>query len=470
MIKKHLEKLFHDNMVYEATTGQRELIDLMSEFIVKDDERRTLLVKGYAGTGKTTIIATLVKVLTELGINAILMAPTGRAAKVLSQYAETEASTIHKAIYRQKSAKDAMSQFVLGKNFNTNTIFIVDEASMISDQSAENVFFGSGNLLRDLITYVFSGKNCKLILSGDAAQLPPVGMSLSNALSAGMLSGYNLRVDEYELKEVVRQTLDSGILSNATTIRQIISERKSEFPKIKMGKKIKDITCIKGTEVMDFLQEFYSKYGLEQSMVICRSNKIANKYNEMIRNRILSREEEVSSGDYLMVVKNNYHWLEAEGIDFIANGDIVRVKRVKKFEELYGHRFATLDLALPDYNDMEFTAKANLDTLRLETASFANEENLKLYHNIAEDYITEKTKSKIAEKVREDPYFNALQIKYAYAVTCHKAQGGQWPVVFIDQSYFKDDMLSIDYLRWLYTAFTRATAHLVLVNFNEKFF
>ena len=470
MIKKHLEKLFQDNLEYEATPGQQELIDMMSDFILKNDERCALLIKGYAGTGKTTIIATLVKVLTELNLNAILMAPTGRAAKVLSHYSETEASTIHKAIYRQKSAKDAMSQFVLGKNFSSNTFFIVDEASMISDQSAENVFFGTGNLLKDLISYVFSGKNCKLILSGDTAQLPPVGMSLSNAMSAGILSGYNLKVDEYELKEVVRQTLGSGILTNATSIRNVISEHKLEFPKIRIGKKIKDITCIKGSEVMDFLQEFYSKYGLEQSMVICRSNRIANKYNEMIRNRILGREEEVSSGDFLMVVKNNYHWLEAEGIDFIANGDIIKVKRVKKFEELYGHRYATLDLALPDYNDLEFTAKVNLDTLRLETASFANEENLKLYQSIAEDYVTEKSRAKIAEKVREDPYFNALQIKYAYAVTCHKAQGGQWPVVFIDQSYFNEDMLNIDYLRWLYTAFTRATEHLVLVNFNEKFF
>lgn len=470
MIKKHLEKLFQDNLEHEPTQGQQELIALMSEFILKKEDRSSLLIKGYAGTGKTTILAALVKVLTELNINTILMAPTGRAAKVLSMYAESEASTIHKAIYRQKSAKDAMSKFVLGKNFFSNTIFIVDEASMIPDMAAENTFFGSGNLLRDLISYVFNDKNCKLILSGDTAQLPPVGMSLSNAMSAGILSGYNLRVDEYELKEVVRQTLNSGILSNATTIRNVISERKSDFPKIKTGKKIKDITCIKGSEVMDFLQEFYSKYGLEQSMVICRSNRIANKYNEMIRNRILGREEEVSSGDYLMVVKNNYHWLEAEGIDFIANGDIVKVKRVKKFEELYGHRFATLDLALPDYHDLEFTAKVNLDTLRLESASLGNEENLKLYQAIAEDYITEKSRVKIAEKVREDSYFNALQIKYAYAVTCHKAQGGQWPVVFVDQSFFKDDMLNVEYLRWLYTAFTRATEHLVLVNFNEKFF
>lgn len=470
MIKKHLEKLFQDNLDYEATQGQKDLIELTSEFILKNEERCALLIKGYAGTGKTTILATLVKVLTELNIPTVLMAPTGRAAKVLSQYAETEASTIHKAIYRQKSAKDAMSQFVLGKNFHNNTVFIVDEASMIPDQSTENVFFGSGNLLKDLISFVYNDKNCKLILSGDTAQLPPVGMSLSNAMSAGILSGYNLRVDEYELKEVVRQTLNSGILSNATTIRNVISDRKQEFPKIKTGRKIKDITCIKGGEVMDSLQEYYSRYGLEQTMVICRSNRIANKYNEMIRNRILAREEEVSSGDYLMVVKNNYHWLQSEGIDFIANGDIVRVKRVKKFEELYGHHFATLDLALPDYSDLEFTAKVNLDTLRLETASFANEEHLKLYHAVAEDYATEKTKSKIAEKVREDPYFNALQVKYAYAVTCHKAQGGQWPVVFVDQSYFKEDMLNTDYLRWLYTAFTRATEHLVLVNFHDNFF
>ncbi len=470
MIKKHLEKLFQDNLEYEATQGQKELIEMMCGFILKEEERCALLVKGYAGTGKTTIIATLVKVLTELNINAVLMAPTGRAAKVLSQYAETEASTIHKAIYRQKSAKDAMSQFVLGKNFNSNTVFIVDEASMISDQSAENVSFGSGNLLRDLLSFVYNDKKCKLILSGDVAQLPPVGMSLSNAMSSGILSGYNLKIDEYELREVVRQSYDSGILSNATAIRNVIAGHQITFPQIKLSRKIKDITCIKGPEVVDYLQEFYSKYGLEQTMIICRSNRVANKYNEMIRNRILSREEELSAGDYLMVVKNNYHWLQAEGIEFIANGDIVKVKRVRKFEELFGHRFATIDLILPDYGDVEFSAKVNMDTLKLETASFANEENLKLYHAIAEDYVTEKSRAKIAEKVREDPYFNALQVKYAYAVTCHKAQGGQWPVVFIDQSYFTEEMLTTDYLRWLYTAFTRATEHLVLVNFNEKFF
>lgn len=470
MIKKHLEKLFQDNLEHEATSGQRELIEMMCDFILATEERSTLLIKGYAGTGKTTVIATLVKVLFELGINVVLMAPTGRAAKVLSQYAETEASTIHKAIYRQKSAKDALSQFVLGRNLNSNTFFIVDEASMISDQSAENVSFGSGNLLRDLINYVFNDKSCKLILSGDTAQLPPVGMPLSNAMSANTLMGYNLKVHEYELTEVVRQSLNSGILFNATTIRNIIPLKKNEFPKIRLGKKIKDITRIQGSGVMDYLQDFYGKYGLEQTMIICRSNRIANKYNEMIRNRILSREEELSAGDYLMVVKNNYHWLEAEGIEFIANGDILRVKRVRKYEELYGYRFATIDLILPDYSDIEFTAKVNIDTLKLETASFSGDDYLKLYQTIAEDYVTEKSKAKIAEKLREDPYFNALQVKYAYAVTCHKAQGGQWPAVFIDQSYFKEDMLNTEYLRWLYTAFTRATEHVVLVNFNDKFF
>lgn len=469
MITKHLEKLFQDKLEHEPTSGQKELIGAMCNFIMKQNGRNALLVKGYAGTGKTTIIATLVKVLAELNINAVLMAPTGRAAKVLSQYAETEASTIHKAIYRQKSSKDAMSQFVLGKNFNSNTVFIVDEASMIPDQGTDNSFFGSGNLLRDMISFIYNDKNCKLILSGDTAQLPPVGMSLSNAMSASVLSGYNMEVEEYALKEVVRQSLDSGILSGATSIRGIIATQQASYPKIITGKKIKDITRIKGAEVMDYLQDYYSKYGLDQTMVICRSNKIANKYNEMIRNRILGREEEISSGDYLMVVKNNYHWLEAEGVEFIANGDIIKVKRVRKFEEVYGHRFASLDLILPDYN-LEFNAKVNLDTLHIETASLASEENLKFYSAIAEDYITEKSKAKIAEKVREDPFFNALQIKYAYAVTCHKAQGGQWPVVFIDQSYFMDEMLNVDYLRWLYTAFTRATEHVILVNFNEKFF
>jgi len=470
MIKNHLLHIFQENLGHHATEGQQELIDLLCEFILAKDDHHAFLVKGYAGTGKTTVIATLVKVLTELNIQAVLMAPTGRAAKVLSQYAETESSTIHKAIYRQKSAKDAMSQFVLGKNFFSNTFFIVDEASMISDQSAENVFFGSGNLLKDLISFVYNDKNCKMILCGDTAQLPPVGMELSNAMSAGVLMGYRLTVEEYELKEVVRQTFDSGILSNATNIRNVISERRNIFPKIVLNHSSKDITLIKGNEVIDCLQEYYDKFGLDQTMVICRSNRLANKYNEAIRNRILAREEEISSGDFLMVVKNNYHWLESEGIDFIANGDIVKVKRVKKYEELYGFKFATLDLLLPDYGDLEFTAKVNLGTLHLETASFNKEDNQKLYTAISEDYVTEKTRQKIAEKVREDSYYNALQVKYAYAITCHKAQGGQWPVVFIDQSYFTPEMLNTEYLRWLYTAFTRASQHLVLINFNDSFF
>jgi exodeoxyribonuclease V len=470
MIKKHLQKLFLDNLGFQATKGQQELIDLLCDFILNTDVKPAFIVKGYAGTGKTTVMATLVKVLIELNIHAILMAPTGRAAKVLSQYSETEASTIHKAIYRQKSAKDAMSKFVLGKNFFSNTFFIVDEASMISDRSAENVFFGSGNLLADLISFVYNDKNCKLILTGDTAQLPPVGMELSNALSPGVLNAYRLTVFEYELHEVVRQSFNSGILSNATSLRNIIGNNTNLFPKIDLGKKIKDITCINGSEVIDYLQTYYDKLGLEQVIVICRSNKMANKYNEMIRNKILAREEEISSGDFLMVVKNNYHWLENEGIDFIANGDIVKVKRVRKFEELYGFRFVLLDMTLPDYDNLEFSARVNLDTLRLETASLSQEQHQNLYSAISEDYITEKTKQKMAEKIREDPYFNALQVKYAYAVTCHKAQGGQWPVVFIDQSYFSPEMLNTEYMRWLYTAFTRATEHLVLVNFNDKFF
>lgn len=468
MIKNHLKQLFTVNLGYSPTSGQEAVINLFCDFIPDERERQVLLLKGYAGTGKTTVIAALVKVLTELNINVVLMAPTGRAAKVLSQYSETEASTIHKAIYRQKSTKDAMSKFVLGKNFHSNTFFVVDEASMISDQSSENALFGSGNLLADTIQFVFNDKRCKLILTGDVAQLPPVGQELSNAMSAQVLERYGLHVHECELKEVVRQSLESGILMNATGIRNLISDRKVTFPKIKLTKK-KDITVIKGNEVIDYLQTYYDKAGMDQTMVICRSNKLANRYNNVIRSKILFREEEISSGDYLMVVKNNYHWLAEEGVDFIANGDIVRVRRVRKYEELYGYRYATLDLVLPDYGDLEFSAKVNLDSLHLESASLSSEDNLKLYNSISEDYGSYKTKKAIGEKVREDPYFNALQVKYAYAVTCHKAQGGQWPVIFIDQSYFTKEMLNIEYLRWLYTAFTRASQHVVLVNFHEDF-
>ena len=470
MLKNHIAQTISKHLSFSPTSDQQKLLDIMAEFVIRQGDRELMIIKGYAGTGKTTMISALIKVLREINIKTVLLAPTGRAAKVLATYSGTTATTIHKKIYRQKSSKDAFGEFALDRNMNINTFFIVDEASMLSDQNMEASVFGTGNLLRDLINYVFNNKNCKLILVGDTAQLPPVGLAMSQAMNKQFLEKYNIRVCECELHEVVRQVQESGILFNATAIRNLIGTDRLEYPRFKL-KKFNDILRIPGNEVLESLSSAYSKYGQDDTIVICRSNKIANRYNQGIRNQVLFREEELSSGDYLMVVKNNYFWMTGnEDINFIANGDIVRIKRVKKYQEMYGFRFAEADVVMPDYGNIELPVKLLVDTLYSESPALNSDENKRLFYAIAEDYEQIKSLKQRYTKVKESPYFNALQVKYAYAITCHKSQGGQWRTVFIDQSYFRDEMLTPEYFKWLYTALTRAAEKVFLVNFNEKFF
>ena len=470
MIKNHIAKTIVSYLPFPPTSGQQKLLEIMSEFVVKQGERELLIIKGYAGTGKTTMISIFIKALRELNIKTMLLAPTGRAAKVLASYAETTATTIHKKIYRQKSSKDAFGEFSLDRNLSTNTFFIVDEASMLSDQQIDASVFGSGNLLRDLINYVYNNKNCKLILVGDTAQLPPVGLPFSQAMDKSFLQNYNISVQDCELHEVVRQAKESGILYNATAIRNLMGSDNLNYPKFTL-QRFQDIYRIPGNEVLENLSNAYYKYGLDDTIVICRSNKIANRYNQGIRNQVLFREEELSAGDYLMVVKNNYYWMaDSDSLNFIANGDIVRIKRVKKYHEMYGFRFAETDVILPDYNNMELSVTLLVDTLYSESPALSAEENKRLFYTISEDYQQFKSSKQRYAKVKENPYFNALQVKYAYAVTCHKSQGGQWRIVFIDQSYFRDEMLTPEYFKWLYTALTRATEKVFLVNFGEQFF
>jgi exodeoxyribonuclease-5 len=470
MIKNHLTTIFQKYLTFTPTSDQQNLMEKLSEFVINQQTKEILLLKGYAGTGKTSMISVFIKALHELNIRTILLAPTGRAAKVLSSYAGTPATTIHKKIYRQKSSKDAFGEFVIDRNLNGNTFFIVDEASMLSDKNLDTSIFGTGNLLEDLINFVYNDKNCKLILVGDTAQLPPVGLPLSLAMNKQFLESYGLTVVEHELREVVRQTNESGILSNATSIRNLIGLDQVQTPKFILTG-FPDVQRIAGNELLETLAQAYRIYGRDDTIVICRSNKIANKYNQGIRGQILQREEELAAGDYLMVVKNNYFWLEEnEKADFIANGDIVKIKRVKKYHELYGFRFAQAEIVLPDYDNTELSVKLLLDTLYSESPALSSEDNKRLFYTVSEDYADIVSLKKRYAKVKENEYFNALQIKHANAVTCHKSQGGQWRAVFIDQSYFRDEMLTSEYLKWLYTAFTRATDIVYLVNFGDDFF
>jgi len=430
------------------------------------------LIKGYAGTGKTTMINVLTQVLSVLKIRSVLMAPTGRAAKVMSGYSGKPAFTIHKSIYRQKSSSDGMGKFVLDKNFNKNTCFIVDEASMIPDSIGENSVFGSGRLLDDLLEYVYSGKNCRLVLVGDTAQLPPVGLDVSPALNAHVLEAYALDVREIELTDVVRQTEGSGILSNATAMRRLIAENSSArgfFP-VEINDSC-DIERISGGDLIETITTCYDRYGLFETTVVTRSNKRANLFNKGIRGAILYKENEIECGDLLMIVKNNYFWPDdAAGIEFIANGDIAEIISIRGYEEMYGFRFADVSLKFIDYNNVELDCKIFLETLSLETASFSYEKNRELFEAVSEDYLDIPNKRERWKKIKENPYFNALQVKYAYALTCHKAQGGQWKAVFVDHGYLTEEMLDTEYYRWLYTAFTRPVEKLFLVNFHKGFF
>jgi len=468
MLKDHFISLIRQHMSHEATPGQEVLIRKLSEYLTGNAGNRALIVKGYAGTGKTTAVAALVRTMDALDMKSVLLAPTGRAAKVFSGYAGKPAYTIHRKIYIQKSAKDAFGVFVLSRNLHRNTVFMVDEASMISNAKPEDSVFGSGRLLDDLVTYVKSGINCRLILIGDTAQLPPVGIALSPALDRNELSASFAATEEVELTEVVRQAQSSGILLNATLIRELIAGGQNNRPVLKHVH-LPDVYAVYGNEVAEAVERAYDHYGIEDAIVLCRSNKKANQYNTGIRTRVLFREESLSAGDLLMVVRNNYYSLnDHPDIEFIANGDIVRVEKIYKHVDRYGFHFAYVRLVLTDYQ-AEFDSWILLDTLMAESPSLPAEENKRLYYSILEDYQHIKSRRKQYIAVREDPFFNALQVKFAYAVTCHKAQGGQWKAVFVDQGYVKPETIDREYLRWLYTAVTRTTEELYLVNFPAFF-
>ena len=467
MINQYLLDKIRTAFSFEPTSQQSALMEKVANFIVDKDSDRIFLLKGYAGTGKTSVISSVIKVMDELQQPVVLLAPTGRAAKVLSIYSEKQAFTIHKKIYRQKSGADFNSDFNLNVNLHKSTLFVVDEASMIANSAPDSVF-GSGCLLDDLIHYVYSGENCRLILIGDTAQLPPVGQLLSPALDKGMLEGYGFSVDEFELTEVVRQASSSGILSNATFLRTLIANEFYDdgLPKIDT-ESFPDVKKMPGDELIEALSSSYGKYGTDDVIVISRSNKRANVFNNGIRNSVLYREEELSSGDMLMVVKNNYFWSkDIKGFDFIANGDVAEVKRIRNKRELYGFRFAEVLLYFPDY-DTEIEANILLDTLQSPSPTLTYDDSNRLFQAVQEDYMDIGNKRDRMLKMRQDPYLNALQVKFAYAVTCHKAQGGQWDDVYIDVGYITEEQTDIEFLRWLYTAFTRARRNVYMINWRD---
>ncbi len=469
MLKKRIFNLLIDTFHHIPTQSQEELFLATTEFLAENNFKEVLIVKGYAGTGKTECISAIINALQTLRFRSVLVTPTGRAAKVLAARSGKTVSTIHKKIYRQKSAKDSFGEFVLDKNLHKNTIFIVDEASMIGN-SGENKLFGSGDLLGDLLKYVYSSDSCKLIMVGDTAQLPPVGLSISPALESATFLAEGIDVKETYLRDVVRQQSQSGILANATGLRAMVDSSGPYLPKIATTK-FNDVIKLSGADLIEEISSSYDKHGIEDSIIICRSNKRANKFNEGIRNSILWREEQLTVGDLVMVVKNSYSWVEDfEELDFIANGDILKILKIKGYQELYGYRFADVTVSLLDYKNLEIDTKIILNTLSIETASLNYEDQKKLYFSIAEDYPDIKNKRALMLKIRENSFFNALQVKFAYAITCHKAQGGQWKNVFIDHGYLTDDMINKDFLRWLYTAFTRATDKVYLVNFKKDFF
>lgn len=469
MLNNDLSQQIKRNFFYKPTGEQEITIESFVNFLFSPKTDAIFLLKGYAGTGKTTLISALVKTLDQLKQKCVLLAPTGRAAKVFSHYAGHPAYTIHRKIYRQRTFSNELDNFVMNANLHQHTLFIVDEASMIANEGLSGGMFGTGRLLDDLIHYVYAGQGCRLMLIGDTAQLPPVGEEESPALSASMLEGYGLEVTEHCLTQVVRQEQDSGILYNATSLRQYIAEEEYfSLPRIKADG-FPDIRIISGGELIDTINECYDKAGMDETMIICRSNKRANLYNKGIRNTILYREDELNTGDLLMVAKNNYYWgADCKEMDFIANGDIAVVRRVCRTHEMYGFRFADVTLCFPDYNDLELDVKILLDTLHSDSPALTREESDRLFQAVQEDYGDITVKRERMKKIKEDTWYNALQVKYSYAVTCHKAQGGQWQRVFVDQGYMTEEMLTPDYYRWLYTAFTRATEVLYLVNWPEE--
>lgn len=459
-----------NHLPYVPNAQQSELLLRLSRFILTGGDNEVFLLTGYAGTGKSSLVGALVKALTALEHKTVLLAPTGRAAKVFARYAGHAAYTIHRKIYRQQRFSPDMKGFLADNNLHHDTLFIVDEASMINNTPV-NDYYGSGQLLDDLIEYVYNGNNCRLLLLGDTAQLPPVGQSASPALSPECLASYGLRVTACELNEVARQASESGILYNATLLRQLMQQHKSDIlpaPRLRL-QGYADVENLSGEFLIERLSDSYDHAGMDETIVITRSNKRAGIFNQGIRNQILYREEELTAGDMLLVAKNNYYWgKEYKEVDFIANGDIARVVRVRKHYEMYGFRFADVQLQFPDL-DVELEARILLDTLTSEAPALSREENERLYTAILEDYAHIASQRERMQRLKADPWFNALQVKYAYGVTCHKAQGGQWRHVYIDMGYIDPQNLTLDFYRWLYTAMTRATAHIYFVNLSEAF-
>ena len=472
MISDEFKYRIREALGMVPTAEQEHAIDVFSLFMTDRDDRVVMILRGSAGTGKTTLAGAIVRAMNVLKQKMILLAPTGRAAKVFALNADHPAYTIHRRIYRQKSAGD-IAAFNLNYNNNRDTLFMIDEASMIANQGYGDSSFGSGCLLDDLMQFVYNGANCRMVLVGDKAQLPPVGEDESPALMSDVLRAYGMKVYECDLNQVLRQKADegaeSGILWNATRIRTMIDDW--ILPKIRF-QGFADIVRVPGDELIDSLATSYSRAGIDETIVITRSNKRANIYNQGIRNMVLDREDELCRGDQLMIVKNNYYWgkemgektKETGGLEFLANGDVAVVRRVRNVHELFGFRFAEVTMELPDYDNYELTATVILDSLATEAPALSREQQEQLYNAVMEDYADIPQKAERVKKLKTDKYYNALQIKFAYAVTCHKAQGGQWAHVYLDQGYMTDDMLSPDYIHWLYTAFTRATEKLFLVN------
>ena len=495
MISDDLCGLIRRNFAHEPTNEQYLVLRKWEEFLLSRKPNTLFLLKGYAGTGKTSLVAALVKTLLQLKQSVMLLAPTGRAAKVFSSYADAPAYTIHKRIYRQKSIVD-MDNFQTNINLHKHTLFIVDEASMISNEGLAGSMFGTGRLLDDLMQFVYSCEGCRLILVGDTAQLPPVGEEESPALCKGVLEGYDLDVTEIKLTEVVRQEQESGILWNATHLRQLMQdELYYDFPRLRTN--FPDVCVMPGDELIEALESSYHHCGMDQTIVVTRSNKRANIFNNGIRARILDYEDELSGNDLVMVAKNNYYWTERINgnvnpefkiqnskfkaqnsqlstlssqlsTSFLANGDVAVVRRFRNERQLYGFRFADATLRFPDYDNMELDVTVLLDTLQSEAPALTRQQQEQLFNAVWEDYPEIRDKRERMKRLRQDPYYNALQIKYAYAVTCHKAQGGQWQHVYIDQGYVTEEMLTPDYFRWLYTALTRATEKVFLVNWPKE--
>ena len=466
MNSEKLQEKIRINFPFQATNEQNDIITDISEFITTIGNRSIYVLKGYAGTGKTTLVSSLVKSLPVVAKRHVLMAPTGRAAKVLAKYSKRAASTIHRKIYWIRTNKSGNTFITRKENTHTNTIFFVDEASMISENNEKA--FGNRSLLDDLIEYVYEGLDCKLILIGDTAQLPPVHLEVSPALNEEILERKsNKQIISRELTEVVRQKENSLILNNATLIREKIAKEDYTFPSIITNSEVIRINT--GEDLQDALESAYSNNGINNTSVICRSNKRANLYNQQIRTKIRWQENEISSGDMLMVVRNNYFWLdESSKAGFIANGDIIMVTKINEIIERYGFRFARASVEMVDYpKEKNLDLLLLLDTLTSESPTISYDQYQKLYKEISKDY---KGQKEINKKIKEDEFFNALQIKFAYAITCHKSQGGQWENIFVDMGYFTDQMLDKAYLRWLYTAITRATKKLYLINFNDNFF